>query len=134
MKFSALLCLTLLVCAYSAMANSLCIPAGINVRSTPCGDKVVATTSITTKAKLLGQTNVGSCKFQKSQWKYVVLPNKTTGWIASEYARSCSKNTPSSDSNAKGTNPVPGYRVTTPFGKKGSWSAGYHTGDDYGLL
>jgi len=29
------------------------------------------------------------------------------------------------------TNPVPGHRVTTPYGKKGSWAAGYHTGDDY---
>jgi murein DD-endopeptidase MepM/ murein hydrolase activator NlpD len=28
-------------------------------------------------------------------------------------------------------NPVPGYRVTTPFGVKGSWHAGYHTGVDY---
>lgn len=28
--------------------------------------------------------------------------------------------------------PVPGYRVTTPYGKPGSWAAGYHTGDDYG--
>lgn len=27
-------------------------------------------------------------------------------------------------------NPVPGYRITTPFGKKGSWSAGFHTGAD----
>ncbi|CAF1200388.1 unnamed protein product [Didymodactylos carnosus] len=27
--------------------------------------------------------------------------------------------------------PVPGKTVTTPFGKKGSWAAGYHTGDDY---
>ena len=27
--------------------------------------------------------------------------------------------------------PVPGKPVTTPFGKPGSWSAGYHTGDDY---
>ena len=27
--------------------------------------------------------------------------------------------------------PVPGRSVTTPFGKKGSWAAGYHTGDDY---
>lgn len=27
--------------------------------------------------------------------------------------------------------PVPGKPVTTPFGKKGSWAAGYHTGDDY---
>lgn len=28
-------------------------------------------------------------------------------------------------------NPVPGYKVTTPFGKPGSWAAGYHTGEDY---
>lgn len=28
-------------------------------------------------------------------------------------------------------NPVPGYHVTTPFGRPGSWAAGYHTGDDY---
>jgi hypothetical protein len=28
-------------------------------------------------------------------------------------------------------NPVPGYKITTPFGKPGSWAAGYHTGDDY---
>jgi murein DD-endopeptidase MepM/ murein hydrolase activator NlpD len=29
------------------------------------------------------------------------------------------------------TNPCPGYTITTPFGKPGSWAAGYHTGDDY---
>jgi murein DD-endopeptidase MepM/ murein hydrolase activator NlpD len=29
------------------------------------------------------------------------------------------------------SSPVPGYRVTTPFGKPGDWAAGYHTGDDY---
>lgn len=29
------------------------------------------------------------------------------------------------------SSPVPGRKVTTPYGKKGSWSAGYHTGDDY---
>jgi murein DD-endopeptidase MepM/ murein hydrolase activator NlpD len=29
------------------------------------------------------------------------------------------------------TNPVPGYKITTPYGKPGSWSAGYHTGNDY---
>src|SRR5688572_22055811 len=29
-------------------------------------------------------------------------------------------------------NPVPGYRITTPFGVEGDhWAAGYHTGDDY---
>lgn len=29
--------------------------------------------------------------------------------------------------------PVPSHpRVTTPFGKPGSWAAGFHTGDDYG--
>ncbi|UJR16967.1 hypothetical protein I4U23_003865 [Adineta vaga] len=27
--------------------------------------------------------------------------------------------------------PIPGKPVTTPFGKKGSWAAGYHTGADY---
>ncbi len=27
--------------------------------------------------------------------------------------------------------PVPGRGITTPFGKPGSWAAGYHTGDDY---
>ncbi len=28
--------------------------------------------------------------------------------------------------------PVPGYVITTPFGKEGDlWAAGYHTGDDY---
>ncbi len=27
--------------------------------------------------------------------------------------------------------PVPGHRITTPFGRAGSWAAGYHTGDDY---
>lgn len=27
-------------------------------------------------------------------------------------------------------NPVPGYRVTTPFRKPGSWAAGFHTGAD----
>lgn len=30
------------------------------------------------------------------------------------------------------TNPVPGYRITTPFGKPGSWAAGKHTGADFG--
>lgn len=29
------------------------------------------------------------------------------------------------------TNPAPGYRITIPFGRKGSWAAGYHPGDDY---
>lgn len=30
-------------------------------------------------------------------------------------------------------NPVPKFpRITTPYGKPGSWAAGYHTGDDYG--
>ena len=29
------------------------------------------------------------------------------------------------------TNPIPPYRITTPFGKPGGWAAGYHTGDDY---
>lgn len=28
-------------------------------------------------------------------------------------------------------NPIPGYTITTPYGKRGSWQAGYHTGDDY---
>lgn len=28
-------------------------------------------------------------------------------------------------------NPAPGHHVTTPFGTRGSWAAGYHTGDDY---
>jgi murein DD-endopeptidase MepM/ murein hydrolase activator NlpD len=28
-------------------------------------------------------------------------------------------------------NPLPGYTVTTPYGRRGSWAAGYHTGDDY---
>ena len=27
--------------------------------------------------------------------------------------------------------PAPGYKVTTVFGKPGSWAAGYHTGEDY---
>lgn len=27
--------------------------------------------------------------------------------------------------------PLPGYTVTTPYGKPGPWMAGYHTGDDY---
>jgi murein DD-endopeptidase MepM/ murein hydrolase activator NlpD len=27
--------------------------------------------------------------------------------------------------------PVPGRKVTTPYGKRGDWAAGYHTGDDY---
>ena len=30
-----------------------------------------------------------------------------------------------------GVSPAPGKSVTTPFGKKGSWVAGYHTGADY---
>lgn len=29
------------------------------------------------------------------------------------------------------SNPIPPYRITTPFGKRGGWAAGYHTGDDY---
>lgn len=29
------------------------------------------------------------------------------------------------------SNPIPPYRITTPYGKPGSWMAGYHTGDDY---
>lgn len=29
------------------------------------------------------------------------------------------------------SNPIPPYKITTPFGKPGSWAAGYHTGDDY---
>lgn len=28
-------------------------------------------------------------------------------------------------------NPIPPYRVTTPWGVAGAWKAGYHTGDDY---
>lgn len=27
--------------------------------------------------------------------------------------------------------PIPGFHVTTPFGKPGQWAAGFHTGDDY---
>src|SRR5688572_6886067 len=27
--------------------------------------------------------------------------------------------------------PCPGHPITTPFGVKGDWAAGYHTGDDY---
>ena len=27
--------------------------------------------------------------------------------------------------------PIPGFRVTTPWGTEGAWAAGYHTGDDY---
>ena len=27
--------------------------------------------------------------------------------------------------------PCPGHPITTPFGVKGNWAAGYHTGDDY---
>jgi murein DD-endopeptidase MepM/ murein hydrolase activator NlpD len=29
------------------------------------------------------------------------------------------------------SNPIPPYKITTPYGKRGSWAAGYHTGDDY---
>jgi murein DD-endopeptidase MepM/ murein hydrolase activator NlpD len=29
------------------------------------------------------------------------------------------------------TNPVPGASIGTPYGKPGSWAAGYHTGNDY---
>ena len=29
------------------------------------------------------------------------------------------------------TNPVPGASIGTPYGKSGSWAAGYHTGNDY---
>lgn len=28
-------------------------------------------------------------------------------------------------------NPLPGFRVSTPYGVPGSWASGYHTGDDY---
>lgn len=31
-------------------------------------------------------------------------------------------------------NPIPPFRVTTPYGTPGAWSAGYHTGDDYSTL
>jgi hypothetical protein len=41
-------------------------------------------------------------------------------------ADTCKSSTGSGDQN-----PVPGYKITTPFGKPGSWAAGYHTGDDY---
>jgi hypothetical protein len=27
--------------------------------------------------------------------------------------------------------PIPGFTITTPFGKPGKWAAGFHTGDDY---
>lgn len=27
--------------------------------------------------------------------------------------------------------PLPGYEISTPYGQRGSWAAGYHTGDDY---
>ena len=27
--------------------------------------------------------------------------------------------------------PLPGYKVTTPYGVRGPWAAGYHTGEDY---
>jgi murein DD-endopeptidase MepM/ murein hydrolase activator NlpD len=27
--------------------------------------------------------------------------------------------------------PLPGFTVTTPYGRPGNWAAGYHTGDDY---
>lgn len=29
------------------------------------------------------------------------------------------------------TTPFPGARITTPYGKKGAWAAGFHTGDDF---
>src|SRR3954451_24943356 len=29
------------------------------------------------------------------------------------------------------SSPMPGYAVTTPWGKPGPWMAGYHTGEDY---
>jgi murein DD-endopeptidase MepM/ murein hydrolase activator NlpD len=29
------------------------------------------------------------------------------------------------------SNPIPPYKITTPYGKRGNWAAGYHTGDDY---
>lgn len=29
------------------------------------------------------------------------------------------------------SNPIPPFVITTPFGTRGSWAAGYHTGDDY---
>lgn len=41
-------------------------------------------------------------------------------------ADSCKSSSGSGDQN-----PVPGYSITTPFGKPGGWAAGYHTGDDY---
>lgn len=27
--------------------------------------------------------------------------------------------------------PLPGFEISTPYGKRGLWLAGYHTGDDY---
>lgn len=29
------------------------------------------------------------------------------------------------------SNPIPPFVVTTPYGTRGAWAAGYHTGDDY---
>ena len=31
----------------------------------------------------------------------------------------------------KSLSPIPGYPVTTPYGKPGDWAAGYHTGEDH---
>lgn len=39
---------------------------------------------------------------------------------------------PAGDSNSnRVASPVPGRGIGTPYGKSGSWSKGYHTGDDY---
>ncbi|CAF1495810.1 unnamed protein product [Didymodactylos carnosus] len=32
---------------------------------------------------------------------------------------------------ANGVSPVPGKKITTPFGTKGNWAGGFHTADDY---
>lgn len=29
------------------------------------------------------------------------------------------------------THPIPGFQITTPWGTRGDWQLGYHTGDDY---
>ncbi|MBA2806970.1 peptidoglycan DD-metalloendopeptidase family protein [Streptomyces sp. KM273126] len=34
-------------------------------------------------------------------------------------------------SGGRVSSPVPGHKVGTPYGQRGSWQAGYHTGDDY---
>lgn len=65
------------------------------------------------------------CRVKKDadqpNWFISVRHGGVRGWIRVDALRA----TPPTQ------NPVPGYRITTPFGRPGGWAAGYHTGDDY---